>query len=330
MHPTHRLHSFLACCSLLALPAFALEAPDDNSPPPTALRKTSKGEPLPEIKLPPLKSPKPNTPTQDSQSAFLGVISSEVPELLAEHLNLKPHSGIIIRSLVPNSPAANAGIHVNDVILKVGNTSIESPLDFSSQISTQKPGDSLALEMIQKGKPTHIQVTLGSKPAGMPSASPQALGPLELNGLPKDLADRIRGAIAGNLGDLDLATQEAGFPPHLEQAMQDLKMQILGGQVAPAPNPAKSGIHSQGSATIKMKDQLGSVEIKSTDGSKEVTIRDLNDQITWTGPWDTAQDQAAAPANVRHRVDSLNLDTSFKGNGIRLRPMQAPAAGNGQ
>jgi len=258
------------------------------------------------------------------------VISSEVPELLAEHLNLKPHSGIIIRSLVPNSPAANAGIHVNDVILKVGNTSIESPLDFSSQISTQKPGDSLALEMIQKGKPTHIQVTLGSKPAGMPSASPQALGPLELNGLPKDLADRIRGAIAGNLGDLDLATQEAGFPPHLEQAMQDLKMQILGGQVAPAPNPAKSGIHSQGSATIKMKDQLGSVEIKSTDGSKEVTIRDLNDQITWTGPWDTAQDQAAAPANVRHRVDSLNLDTSFKGNGIRLRPMQAPAAGNGQ
>jgi hypothetical protein len=329
MHPTHRLHSFLACCSFLASPAFALEAPDDNSPPPTELRKMGKGEPLPEIKLPAIKAPKPNPPTQDSQSAFLGVISSEVPEVLAEHLNLRPNSGIIVRSLVPNGPAANAGIHVNDIILKAGDTSIGSPLDFSNQISTKKPGDSLALDMIQKGKPAQIQVTLGAKPAGMATATPQALGPLELNGLPKDLADRIRGAIAGNLGNLDLATQQAGFPPNLEQAVRDLKMQMLGGQDAPAPNAAGSGTHTQGSATIKMKDQLGSVEIKATEGGKEVTIRDLNDQITWTGPWDTAQDQAAAPANVRNRVDSLNLDTSFKGNGIRLRPLQAPAPENG-
>jgi hypothetical protein len=76
-----------------------------------------------------------------------------------------------------------------------------------------------------------------------------------------------------------------------------------------------------------MMDDQGSVEIKSNDGSKEVTIRDKGNNITWTGPWDTEQDKAAAPEDVRTRVERLNFDTKFKGNGLRLqmRPMPAPA-----
>ena len=73
-----------------------------------------------------------------------------------------------------------------------------------------------------------------------------------------------------------------------------------------------------------MMDNQGCVEVKSKDGSKEVTIRDQQDQITWSGPWDTAQDKAAAPPDVRQRVDGLNIDNDFKGNGLRLHMRQAP------
>jgi hypothetical protein len=66
-------------------------------------------------------------------------------------------------------------------------------------------------------------------------------------------------------------------------------------------------------------DEQGSIELKSTDGSKEVTIRDKENNITWTGPWDTEQDRAAAPDDVRQRVERLNLDTRIQGNGIHLR-----------
>ena len=45
--------------------------------------------------------------------------------------------------------------------------------------------------------------------------------------------------------------------------------------------------------------------------------------MTWSGPWDTAQDKAAAPADVRQRMESLNLDSDFKGNGLRLKMRQA-------
>jgi hypothetical protein len=68
-----------------------------------------------------------------------------------------------------------------------------------------------------------------------------------------------------------------------------------------------------------MRDQQGSVEVKAMDGGKEVTIRDQQDNVTWSGPWDTAQDRAAAPDDVRQRVQSLNLDSEFSGNGLRLQ-----------
>jgi hypothetical protein len=50
--------------------------------------------------------------------------------------------------------------------------------------------------------------------------------------------------------------------------------------------------------------------------------------VVWNGPWDTAQDKQAAPADVRKRVDSLNIDKNFKGAGLRLLPNQAEAPKN--
>jgi hypothetical protein len=57
-----------------------------------------------------------------------------------------------------------------------------------------------------------------------------------------------------------------------------------------------------------MNDAAGSVEVKSQDESKEVTVRDDQNNVTWTGPWNTAQDKAAAPAEVSQRMASLGLD----------------------
>ena len=59
--------------------------------------------------------------------------------------------------------------------------------------------------------------------------------------------------------------------------------------------------------------------MKSNDDSKEVTIRDKQDNVVWNGPWDTAQDKQAAPEDVRKRVDGLNIDDTFKGAGLRLK-----------
>jgi len=303
--------------AILMTPAFALDAPADDAPPPATAQAT--GAKLPEIKLQPEQSPAPK-----AQVAFLGIVSGDVPEMLVDHLDLKPGEGIIVRSLVPDGPAAKSGITVNDVILCVAGQPIGSPAAISNQIAAHQPGDTIAVELIHKGKPGKLDVTLGNKPAGIAAMEPQSLGPLNLEGLPKELAERVRRAIEGNLGGMDLqpGDDEAQMPPRMEEAMRNLKkhMEDAIGKNLLTPDAAGNGQPQiQGGATIRMKDHQGSVEVKSKDGGKEVTIRDQQDHVTWNGPWDTAQDRAAAPDDVRQRVESLNLDTHFNGSGLRLQ-----------
>jgi membrane-associated protease RseP (regulator of RpoE activity) len=320
-----KINSFLSITAgltaSLVAPALAIEAPEDDTPPPATKRDAA---PLPEIKLQPQASQAPAAPT-----AFLGIVSNDVPEMLADHLGLKAGEGVIVRSLVPGGPAAKAGLTENDVILKVGGKPVGSPKDITGEVTSHKPGDAVSIDLIHKGKPSKLEVTLGTKPEEIAAAEPMPLDAGQLDGIPRDLADRIKKAIAGNILDLQLGADDADVGPQMEEAMRELKQRMQGamGQalLPPGDPSAKSGV--QGAATIRMKDAQGSVELKSTDGSKEVTLRDQQDNVTWNGPWDTAQDKEAAPADVRKRVESLNIDHSFKGAGLRLQMNQAAAPG---
>ncbi len=309
-----------ALAAVLISPAFALEAPEDDAPPPPAVEKESG---LPVIKLP--AAPK-AAGKAEVETAFLGVVSSDIPDMLADHLDLKKGEGIVIRSLVPEGPAAQSGVAVNDVILKVAGNAVGSPAEITNEILSHKPGEKITLDIIHKGKPSTMEVTLGIKPAEMANATSRTLDQLDLEGLPKELADRVRDALADNVGGLDLGADPAQIPPQMDQAILDLQKRMQGaiaqGFALPGNN-AGGKLRSHGEATVKMKDNEGSVEVKSKDGAKEVTVRDQQDKVIWNGPWDTAQDKAAAPDQVRQRVDGLNLDTNFKGNGLRLQMKQA-------
>jgi serine protease Do len=306
--------------AFLITPAFALEAPADDAPPPPAAEDQAA---LPEIKLP--AKPK-------EQAAFLGIVSGKVPEILTDHLGLKEGEGVIVRSLVPNGPAAQAGVAVNDVITKVSGKAIGSPAEISNHIAELKPGEKVSLDLIHKGKPLTLDATLGVRPAELAAAEPKALDALNLQDLPEDLAERVRDAIAGNIGALELGDDAGQALPQVDQAMRDARKQLLGaekhlqGQLN--LNLGGGKIQIQSGATIRMQDPQGSVEVKSKDGAKEITVRDPQGNVTWSGPWDTAQDKAAAPADIQERVKNLNLDGSVVGGGLRILPrlLGAPEA----
>ena len=300
--------------AVLAAPAFAIEAPEDNAPPPPAV------EAVPAEKAPAANDAKPEA---KAETAYLGVVSSDVPEMLAEHLGLKPGEGIIVGAVMPDGPAAKAGLAARDIITRVGDKAVGSPQDLTKEVQARKPGDTIHLDVIQKGKAAGLDVTLGARPEQLGGIGLQPLEQLNLDGLPKDIADRLRGALQGNAGGFNLNIEEGAveIAPQMDLAMREMKkrmekaMEGLDAQVI----PGVPEINAHQGATIRKSDQEGSVEIKINDGSKEVTIRDKDDNIVWTGPWDTEQDKAAAPRGVSERVDRLNLDTNFKGPGLRLR-----------
>lgn len=296
---------------LITPAAFAIEAPADDAPPPPAAEKT------PEADAAPAKA------EAKEDIAYLGVLSSEVPEMLSQHLALKPGEGVIVAAVVPDGPAAKAGLAENDIITKVGDKPVGSARDLSEQVKTHKPGDTLHLDVIQKGKAAGIDVTLGTRPDDLAQMNLKPLDQLKLDGVPKDLADRIRGVIEGNGEGFKLDIQDGAveIAPQVDQAMREMRermkkaMQGLDAQVIPG---AKIEGEAHSSATFRTNDDQGSIEFKYNDGGKEATARDQNGKIIWSGPWDTEQDKAAAPKDVRARLERSNLDTKFKGPGLRF------------
>ena len=202
------------------------------------------------------------------------------------------------------------------------NPSAHRPISPGKSPPTNPVNKSIS-NVIHKGKPAGVDVTLGTRPDEIAGMEPMPLDQLNLDGIPRDLADRVRGAIEGNLGGMDLRFGDGALQaaPKMEDAMREMKLRVekamegLGGFEL----PEEGGINVQQGASIRLMDEQGSIELKSNDGGKEVTLRDKQNKIVWTGPWDTEQDKAAAPDDVRKRVERLNFDSKFNGNGLRLR-----------
>jgi len=299
-------------------PAFALEGPADDAPPPQAIQQTAS---LPQIKLPPDSKPKAEaTEIPETGTAFLGVVSGEVPEILAEHLELTKGQGVIVRAICPDSPAGESGIAVNDVITAISGSPITAREDLSKRIMANKPGDTIELDVIHKGEPAKISVTLGNRPSEVAAVEPPSLDQMDLENLPKEMADHIRDAIGGM--ELKLGGARNDLPPEIEEAIGAIQKRMLRGQTLldhVIPPPAGANAQGGSSATFRMSDGAGSIEVKSKDNAREVTVRDHQDNVVWSGPWNTDQDRAAAPDSVRNRMESLHLDTNSTGGGLRFQ-----------
>jgi membrane-associated protease RseP (regulator of RpoE activity) len=286
----------ILCAGIQA--ALALEGPADITPPPAMTEATAADGPA-------VENPK--------QSGFLGAILADVTKELADHLALKPGEGVSVNAVMPDGPAATAGLQPHDIITKVDGKAAGSPQELTALIGDSAPGTKVTLDIIRKGDPANLDVTLGERPEQGVAAQPDAMDELPLDGVPPEFAKRLRRMIEGNVGRFDLQFNDAAggihdIAPQLENQIEQLKKQIGGLDQAEFPQlpDLPDAIQSKATSKIRVMDENGSVEIASTDGAKEVTVRDKDDKVVWTGPWDTDQDKAAAPDDVRKRVERFD------------------------
>jgi len=98
------------------------------------------------------------------QRAWLGVITAEVDQTMAEALGMKAPRGVLISTVNEGTPAAKAGMQENDVILQVDGQPVNSVSDLRNTISLSGVGHDAQLLVLRDGHERRLTVTLGELP----------------------------------------------------------------------------------------------------------------------------------------------------------------------
>jgi putative serine protease PepD len=92
----------------------------------------------------------------------LGVRVNTIDDDRARELNLVP--GALVVLVEPGSPAANAGIQVDDIITSINGKPLSGGDDLVTQIRTFKVGDRVKVTVNRKGKPITVETVLAERP----------------------------------------------------------------------------------------------------------------------------------------------------------------------
>jgi serine protease Do/serine protease DegQ len=97
------------------------------------------------------------------QRGFLGVSGQHLEPKIAESLGVSANTkGVAISDVVKDSPAAKAGLKRDDVITKVGNSPVDSPLTLRLVVSQIVPGTEVVVTALRDGKEKTFKVKMGS------------------------------------------------------------------------------------------------------------------------------------------------------------------------
>ncbi|MCW1915321.1 PDZ domain-containing protein [Luteolibacter sp. GHJ8] len=99
---------------------------------------------------------------------FLGVSASPPPRELAAHLPIPRDTGLIVEGIVPEGPAAKAGLEQNDVLTKLDDQILIHPRQLSVLVANRKEGDSVKLSFLRKGELKELDVVLGVREVKAP------------------------------------------------------------------------------------------------------------------------------------------------------------------
>ncbi len=111
--------------------------------------------------LPSIETDDQNIVIGDDGSSWLGVETHEVTTDKAKELKLSAERGVVLGKIVPDSPAAKAGLKENDVVTEINGQRIEGTAQFRRLIHEIPAGRSIQLTVWRDGRNQTVSATLG-------------------------------------------------------------------------------------------------------------------------------------------------------------------------
>ena len=231
---------------------------------------------------------------------FLGVETSDVPRVLSEQMGLPRGFGVVVDYVVPESPAAAAGVQQSDIIRMLNDQIILEPGQLGKLVRSFDDGTTVNLTLLRKGKETKVtaklkkhEASMGRGPFGFEKEwNFDDLGKMNFDFQVPDMT-AVRDAVARAKDEAMRAGDEA------RRAVRKLRI------VTTDDDTTKTTRVDLGKAIITFSDDQGELKLERVDGKKMLTAKDAKGKVLFNGPVDTGEQRAKIPANVRERFEKL-------------------------
>lgn len=113
--------------------------------------------------------PKEEAVLEEGDEAWLGVFTQPLTEDFAAYWDLDRSGGLIISTVVPGSPAADAGLQTGDIITNFAGTPIRAKVDrdvlgFTKLVRETGAGAETVVKILREGEAVELNITLGTRP----------------------------------------------------------------------------------------------------------------------------------------------------------------------
>jgi serine protease Do len=237
----------------------------------------------------------------DDGSGWLGVETHEVTNDKAKELKLSAERGVLLGKIVPDSPAAKAGLKENDVLTEINGQRVEGAAQFRRMIHEIPAGRSIQLTVWRDGRSQTISATLGKSEERRHAMKMVAPTP---------------GAFAFRMPEIpDIPSMEwngnmlfGGGQPRLGIDAEDISGQL--GSFFGAPDGEGILVRevNSGSAAEKAGVKAGDV-ITSLNGERIRTVGELREKLSAKREDKDTKDRAVKLGVLRNKSEiSLNVE----------------------
>ncbi len=324
----------IAAIALLPVAAFTQPNPPNPPPPPPGSPPTGPVGPGAERDRHEKKVP----------VTFLGVETSEVPNVVSEQLGLAKGFGLVVDYVVPDGPAAAAGVQQNDIIKMLNDQILTEPDQLSKLVRSYSEGTTVTLTVLRKGKEEKVGVKLSKKEVPQErefgpgrhrhnfNFNGMDMGDFGMNDLQEEMnhlkqqfgngeQGMIHDAVMTAQAEAQRVREEAQRRRDLAQRMRD-QAQRIRDQAQRARDEARraagnitvtkdqdGGLKTTridiGKAQIVYSDDKGELRVEKVDGKKVLTAKDPQGLLLFSGPVETKEELDKVPAEVRQRYEKL-------------------------
>jgi hypothetical protein len=267
------------------------------------------------------------------------VETSSIPRVVSEQLGLQRGFGLVVDYVVPDGPAAAAGVQTSDILKMFNDQILMDPDQLSKLVRSQAEGTNVTLTILRKNAEQKVTVKLGKKEVR------QRDHDYGFNMNMEDFNEKMQ-AFNDKMKDFKFDSNNMNFDPNISETVREAQrqaaqarrdaLQRVRDQAQRARDEAqrvrdeaqrnrdqarrsardmritsrdngtmKSTTIDLGKATIVFTDDKGEMKLETVDGKKILTAKDPQGKLLFSGPVDKKEDLDKVPADVRQRYDQL-------------------------